>query len=163
AYALRHWQALTCYLSDGFLDIDNNLAELTLRHIAIGRKNWLFAGNAKGAETAAILFSVTSTCHRHGIDAFAYILDLLHLLRLHPATHCAPGHPPASRRRTALSPPRLAARSLATADTRARWLLTRSPRPLGSFSSQYHPFLSRSHRPPCAPADAAERLRSSPN
>jgi transposase len=80
AYALRHWQALTRYLSDGFLDIDNNLAELTLRHIAIGRKNWLFAGNAKGAETAAILFSVTSTCHRHGVDAFAYIRDLLQRL-----------------------------------------------------------------------------------
>jgi len=84
AYALRHWQALTRYLSDGFLDIDNNLAELTLRHIAIGRKNWLFAGNAKGAETAAILFSVTSTCHRHGVDAFAYIRDLLQRLAHEP-------------------------------------------------------------------------------
>jgi hypothetical protein len=41
AYARRHWQALTRYLNDGFLDIDNNVAELTLRHIAIGRKNWL--------------------------------------------------------------------------------------------------------------------------
>ena len=77
AYALRHWQALTRYLEDGFLDIDNNLAELTLRHIAIGRKNWLFAGSHSGAETAAILFSITSTCHRHGVDAFAYVHDLL--------------------------------------------------------------------------------------
>ena len=48
AYALRHWTALTRYLNDGFLDIDNNIAELTLRHIAIGRKNWLFAGSARG-------------------------------------------------------------------------------------------------------------------
>jgi transposase len=80
AYALRHWQALTRYLDDGFLDIDNNVAELTLRHIAIGRKNWLFAGSSSGAETAAILFSVTSTCHRHGIDAFAYMHDLLQRL-----------------------------------------------------------------------------------
>ncbi len=56
AYALRHWQALTRYLDEGFLDIDNNVAELTLRHIAIGRKNWLFAGSRKGAETAVILF-----------------------------------------------------------------------------------------------------------
>jgi transposase len=84
AYALRHWQALTRYLDDGFLDIDNNVAELTLRHIAIGRKNWLFAGSSRGAETAAILFSVTSTCHRHGVDAFAYVRDLLQRLAHDP-------------------------------------------------------------------------------
>jgi transposase len=84
AYALRHWEALTRYLGDGFLDIDNNLAELTLRHIAIGRKNWLFAGSRKGAETAAILFSVTSTCHRHGVDTFAYLQDLLERLAYDP-------------------------------------------------------------------------------
>jgi transposase len=63
-YALRHWAALARYLDDGFLDIDNNVAELTLRHIAIGRKNWLFAGSAAGARTAATLFSVTSTWQR---------------------------------------------------------------------------------------------------
>lgn len=83
-YALRHWQALTRYLEDGFLDIDNNVAELTLRHIAIGRKNWLFAGSRNGAQTAATLFSVTSTCHRHGIDAFAYLQDLLSRLAHDP-------------------------------------------------------------------------------
>ena len=84
AYALRHGQALRRYLDDGFVDIDNNLAELTLRHIAIGRKNWLFAGSAKGAATAAILFSATSTCHRHGVDAFAYVRDLLERLAHDP-------------------------------------------------------------------------------
>jgi hypothetical protein len=77
AYALRHWQALTRYLEDGFLEIDNNVAERTLRHIAIGRKNWLFAGHRSGAQTAAILFSVTSTCDRHHVDVFAYVHDLL--------------------------------------------------------------------------------------
>jgi transposase len=84
AYALRHWQALTRYLDDGFLDIDNNIAERTLRHIAIGRKNWLFAGSARGAETAATLFSVTSSCHRHGVDVFAYLHDLLQRLAHDP-------------------------------------------------------------------------------
>jgi transposase len=84
AYALRHWQALVRYLDDGFLDIDNNVAELTLRHVAIGRKNWLFAGSAKGAQTAALLFSVTSTCHRHRVDAFAYVQDLLRRLAHDP-------------------------------------------------------------------------------
>jgi transposase len=84
AYALRHWQALERYLHDGFLDIDNNVAELALRHIAIGRKNWLFAGSQNGARTAAILFSVTSTCQRHKIDAFAYLQDLLQRLAHDP-------------------------------------------------------------------------------
>jgi transposase len=84
AYALRHWQALTRYVSDGFLDIDNNIAERTLRHIAVGRKNWLFAGSARGAETAATLFSVTSSCHRHGVDVFAYLHDILQRLAHDP-------------------------------------------------------------------------------
>jgi transposase len=84
AYALRHWQALLRYLDDGFLDIDNNPAERALRHIAIGRKNWLFAGSAKGAQTAAKLFTVTSSCHRHGIDVFAYLHDLLQRLACDP-------------------------------------------------------------------------------
>jgi len=89
AYTLRHWQALLRYVDDGFLDIDNNVAERTLRHIAIGRKNWLFAGSAKGAETAAKLFSVTSSCHRHGADVFAYLHDLLQRLAHDPKPDAA--------------------------------------------------------------------------
>lgn len=84
AYALRHWTALTRFLNDGFLAIDNNVAERTLRHIAIGRKNWMFAGSAAGAETAALLFSVTSSCHRHKVDVFAYLRDLLERLAHDP-------------------------------------------------------------------------------
>jgi transposase len=84
AYALRHWQALMRCMADGFLALDNNIAELTLRHIAIGRKNWLFAGSAKGARTAAILFSVASTCHRHKVDVFAYLRDILERLAHNP-------------------------------------------------------------------------------
>lgn len=84
AYALRHWQALLRYTDDGFWDIDNNLAERTLRHIALGRKNWLFAGSAKGAATAAKLFTVTSTCHRNGVDVFAYLHDILQRLAWDP-------------------------------------------------------------------------------
>lgn len=80
AYALNHWQALLRYTSDGFFDIDNNIAERTLRHIAVGRKNWLFAGSAEGARTAATLFTITSSCHRHGIDVFAYLQDVLERL-----------------------------------------------------------------------------------
>jgi transposase len=79
-YSLRPWTALTRFLSHGLLAIDNNVAEQALRHIALGRKNWLFAGSAKGAETAAILFTLTSMCHRHGVDPFAYLCDVLERL-----------------------------------------------------------------------------------
>jgi transposase len=67
-----------------FLDIDNNIAERTLRQIAVGRKNWIFAGSALGAETAATLFTITSSCHRHGVDAFAYLRDILERLAHDP-------------------------------------------------------------------------------
>jgi transposase len=80
AYTFRHWQALERYTTDGFLDIDNNIAERALRQIAVGRKNWLFAGSADGARTAATLFTIASTCHRHHIDVFAYLLDMLQRL-----------------------------------------------------------------------------------
>ena len=83
-YASNHWQALTRFLQHGFLAIDNNVAENALRAIALGRKNWLFAGNDRGARTAATLFSLTSTCHRLGIDCFAYLRDAIDRLTRHP-------------------------------------------------------------------------------
>lgn len=75
-YALNHWIALTRFLDHGFLAIDNNVAENALRAIALGRKNWLFAGNLQGGHTAATMFSLTSSCRRHGVDEFAYLRDL---------------------------------------------------------------------------------------
>ena len=84
AYTLKHWHALERYTTDGFLDIDNNVAERTLRQIAVGRKNWIFAGSAFGAETAATLFTIASSCHRHGIDVFAYLRDILERLAHEP-------------------------------------------------------------------------------
>ncbi len=72
------------YTTDGFFDIDNNVAERTLRQIAVGRKNWIFAVSAAGAETAATLFTITSSCHRHGIDVFAYLRDILQRLAHEP-------------------------------------------------------------------------------
>jgi transposase len=80
AYALKHWDALHRYTSDGFLDIDNNIAERALRDIAVGRKNWLFAGSAAGGQTAATLFTIASSCRRHGIDVLAYLQDILERL-----------------------------------------------------------------------------------
>jgi transposase len=76
-YALNHWAALARYTTNGCLQIDNNWAEREMKRIAIGRKNWLFAGSDQGGETAAILFSVVSSCQRHAIDPFAYLRSAL--------------------------------------------------------------------------------------
>ena len=76
-YALNQWDALVRYTTRGILAIDNNVAERALRAIAIGRKNWLFTGSDNGGRVAAILFSMTSSCSRHGLDPFAYLRDVL--------------------------------------------------------------------------------------
>ena len=76
-YALHNWTALVRYTEAGFLSIDNNVAEREMKRIAIGRKNWLFVGSANGGRTAAVLFSFTSTCHRLGIEPWAYLQDVL--------------------------------------------------------------------------------------
>jgi transposase len=84
SYALNHWDALARYTASGFLDIDNNVAEQEMKNIAIGRKNWLFVGSENGGKTAAVLFSVASSCRRHGHDTFAYLRDVLTRLPKHP-------------------------------------------------------------------------------
>ena len=76
-YARGQWTALTRYLEDPILDIDNNLAERSLRCVAVGRKNWLFAGSDAGGERAAVLYSLIATCKHHGVDPFAYLRDVL--------------------------------------------------------------------------------------
>lgn len=79
-YALGNGEALTRYTGEGCLAIDNNVAEREMKRVAIGRKNFLFAGSDKGGQTAAVLFSFTSSCQRHGIDPFAYLRDVLERL-----------------------------------------------------------------------------------
>jgi len=86
-YALNNWSALIRYTEAGFLSIDNNVAEREMKWIAIGRKNWLFVGSANGGRTAAVLFSFTSTCHRLGVEPWAYLQDVLTRLPRTPADH----------------------------------------------------------------------------
>lgn len=83
-YALNQWDALERYIEDGDLAIDNNTAERALRPIAVGRKNWMFAGSDKGGERAAILYSLIETCKRHRIEPFAYLRDILDRVGDHP-------------------------------------------------------------------------------
>ena len=83
-YVLAHWQALTRYLDDGRLEIDNNLAENALRPIALGRKNYLFAGSDQGGKRAALLYSLLVTCRLNDIDPYAYLSDVLARIADHP-------------------------------------------------------------------------------
>jgi transposase len=83
-YALNNWSALIRYTEQGYLSIDNNVAEREMKRIAIGRKNWLFVGSAKGGRTAAVLYSFTSTCHRLGVEPWAYLQDVLTQLQALP-------------------------------------------------------------------------------
>ena len=76
-YALNNWEALGRYLEQGYLAIDNNLSERTLRAIALGRNNWGVLGSEAGGETAAVLYSMVATCKHLGIDPFAYLREAL--------------------------------------------------------------------------------------
>jgi len=76
-YMLNQWDALTTYTTQGFLNIDNNASERALKRVAIGRKNWLFAGNDAAAENHARLWSLIASCERHKIDPQRYLTSVL--------------------------------------------------------------------------------------
>lgn len=76
-YTLSNWAALSVYPNDGWLDIDNNEGENSLRGLCIGRRNWLFCGSDRGGRAAAIHFSLLASCKRHGHDPWVYYRDVL--------------------------------------------------------------------------------------
>jgi transposase len=84
-YALNHWEALKRPLEAGFLELDNGASERAFKPVALGRKNWLFAGSDKGGETAAVLMSLCTTCKDLEIDPQAYLRDVLDRISTHPA------------------------------------------------------------------------------
>jgi hypothetical protein len=83
-YALKRWDALVLYTTDGRLEIDNNRAENSLRGVALGRKNWLFAGSDNGGNTAAMLYSLVESCKLNGINPQIYLADVLSRIAEHP-------------------------------------------------------------------------------
>jgi len=89
AYTLSNWKALTRYLDDGDLAIDNNRAERSLRGIAVGRRNWTFYGSDNGGRTAAVLTSLIATSKRLGVDPFRYLRDLFERISAHPQSRLA--------------------------------------------------------------------------
>jgi len=83
-YALGRWSALIRYVADGAIEVDNNAAERALRCVALGRKNFLFAGSDVGGQRAAAIYSLIGTAKLSGIDPEAYLTDVLARIADHP-------------------------------------------------------------------------------
>lgn len=83
-YAISRLKRLEVYLDDGRLSIDNNAAERAIRGLALGRKNWLFAGSDKGGERAAILATLIETAKLNGVDPQSWLSDVLTRIAEHP-------------------------------------------------------------------------------
>jgi transposase len=83
-YALERWGALMVFVDDGRVEMDNNAAERALRTVAIGRKNYLFAGSDAGGERAAAIYSLLGSAKLNGIDPEAYMTEVLRRIADHP-------------------------------------------------------------------------------
>lgn len=80
-YTLNHWAALTAYLKDGRLRLDNNDGERLIRPFAIGRKNWLFSGTTRGATASGVIYSLVETCKANKMEPYAYLRYVLTKIR----------------------------------------------------------------------------------
>lgn len=85
-YALSRWKGLSAYAQNGRLEIDNNLIENTIRPIALGRKNYLFAGSHDAAQNLAVLYSIVGTCEKNNINVAHYLNWVLHKIANHKVT-----------------------------------------------------------------------------
>ena len=88
-YALAQWTALERYVDDGRIEIDNNAAERAIRTVALGRKNYLFAGSDAGGERAALIYSLIGTAKLNGLDPQAYLATVLERIADHPVNRVA--------------------------------------------------------------------------
>jgi transposase len=84
--SLGQWDALTLFLTDQHLPIDNNASERALRVAALGRKNFLFVGSDEAGENLAGLYSLIATCEANGVNPVAYLADVLIRVQTHPAS-----------------------------------------------------------------------------
>jgi transposase len=80
AYTLKRWSKLTIYTQNGQLEIDNNLVENSIRPVAVGRKNYLFAGSHESAQRAAVAYTILAACKSAGINPTTYLADVLRQL-----------------------------------------------------------------------------------
>lgn len=83
-YSIQRWSELSLYTTDGKLNIDNNPVENSIRPVAIGRKNYLFAGSHEAAQRSAMLYSLLGTCKLNGINPFIWLRETLRRIATHP-------------------------------------------------------------------------------
>jgi transposase len=83
-YSTTRWEALTRYITDGRLEMSNNAAERAIRPLAIGRKNWTFAGSDAGGQRAAAMFTLIETAKMNGLDPEAWLADVIARIADHP-------------------------------------------------------------------------------
>jgi hypothetical protein len=83
-YSIQRWKELCIYTTNGSLNIDNNPVENSIRPVAIGRKNYLFAGSHEAAQRSAMLYSLLGTCKLHDINPFVWLRDILQRIGNHP-------------------------------------------------------------------------------
>jgi transposase len=77
SYTLGQWSSLAVYLRDGTIEIDNNLVENAIRPTAVGKKNWLFFGDAEAGQRSAVLYTIIESCRRRNVEPYAYLRDVL--------------------------------------------------------------------------------------
>jgi transposase len=105
-YMLNQWAALCVYVTAGFLNIDNNAAERALKRIAIGRKNWLFAGNDAAARSHARLYTLLAGAERHGLNPQEYLTSVLAKIGQTPLSQLEQFLPDVWKREAQATPPR---------------------------------------------------------
>ncbi|MDO1451357.1 IS66 family transposase [Rhodocytophaga aerolata] len=93
-YLIPRFYKMAMYLEDGRLEVDNNLVENAIRPVALGRKNYMFAGSHAGAKRAAIVYSLLGSCKLHGINPYDYLIDILQRLPLQPVNRLKELLPP---------------------------------------------------------------------
>jgi transposase len=84
AYSIERWDKLSRYTENGMLNIDNNPVENSIRPVALGRKNYLFAGSHEAAKRSGMLYSLLGTCKMHGIEPYGWLKDVLQRIATHP-------------------------------------------------------------------------------
>jgi transposase len=83
AYSIKRWETLSRYTENGMLNIDNNPVENSIRPVALGRKNYLFAGSHEAAKRSGMLYSLFGTCKLHGIEPYAWLKNVLQKIPSH--------------------------------------------------------------------------------
>jgi transposase len=84
-YLLRHFRGHGCFLRHASIPPDNNIAEASLRRVALGRSNFLFVGHKDAGDNLAVLYTLVASCEKHSVNPIAYLTDMLLRVQRHPA------------------------------------------------------------------------------